>query len=61
MWQSWRESVASDIAIAVVLTAVTLVGAYGEAHPNQPSDKVVGGPEVVLPCGVEATPRCPRV
>src|SRR5450755_1591945 len=43
MWRSWRESIASDIAIAVVLTAVTLVGAYGEAHPNQPSDKVVGG------------------
>jgi len=43
MWLRWRESVASDVALAVLLTAVALLGAYGEAHPNQASDKVVGG------------------
>jgi signal transduction histidine kinase len=39
----WRDSPAHDIALAVLLTAVALIGAYGEAHPGQASDKVVSG------------------
>jgi signal transduction histidine kinase len=43
IWRRWRDSPARDITVAVLLTAVTLAGAYGEAHPNQPADKVVSG------------------
>jgi len=43
MWRRWRESVASDIAVAVTLTAVMLAGAYGEAHPTNAADKVNSG------------------
>jgi YD repeat-containing protein len=43
MWRRWRESPAYDVAVAVLLTAVTLAGAYGEAHPNQSADQNVSG------------------
>jgi signal transduction histidine kinase len=43
MWRRWRDSPARDAALAVLLTAVTLAGAYGEAHPGQATDKVVSG------------------
>src|SRR5260370_39498472 len=43
MWRRWRESPAHDIAVAVLLTAVMLAGAYGEAHPTNPADKVNSG------------------
>src|ERR1700686_5298867 len=43
MWRRWRDSPARDAAVAVLLTAVTLAGAYGEAHPGQATDKVVSG------------------
>jgi signal transduction histidine kinase len=42
-WRRGRESLAGDIVLAVAWTAITLVGAYGEAHPSQVSDKVVSG------------------
>ena len=42
-WQRYRDSTARDIVSAVVVTLVLLAGAYGEAHPNQPSDQVVNG------------------
>jgi signal transduction histidine kinase len=43
LWRRWRESVASDIVTAAALTALMLAGAYAEAHPNQPADRVVSG------------------
>jgi len=51
-WQRWRDSLAHDIAQAVVLTAVILAGAYAEAHPSRASDKVASGhPVPVTPTG----------
>ncbi len=40
-WQWWRASTARDVISAVLVTAVLVAGAYGEAHPNQPSDVAV--------------------
>lgn len=42
-WQRWQGSASYDAVTAVILTAVLTAGAYGEAHPNQPSDQVVNG------------------
>jgi signal transduction histidine kinase len=42
-WRWWRESPARDVALAVLLTAVMLVGSYDEAHPSQPGDQVLNG------------------
>ncbi len=39
----WWDSPALDAVLAVLLTAVILLGAYGEAHPSQPNDKLVSG------------------
>lgn len=39
----WRDSTASAVASAVAVTAVLLVGAYGEAHPASPTDKMING------------------
>ena len=36
-------SPARDVVSALAITAVLLVGAYGEAHPGQPTDKIVNG------------------
>jgi signal transduction histidine kinase len=36
-------SPARDVVFALAITAVMLVGAYGEAHPGQPTDKIVNG------------------
>jgi signal transduction histidine kinase len=33
----WRDAPVRDVAIALVMTAVTVGGAYGEAHPSQPN------------------------
>ena len=41
IWRSWRASAASDVVNAVLVTAVLLVGSYGEAHPTQKSDLAV--------------------
>jgi YD repeat-containing protein len=43
IWRRWWDSPVRDIAMAVLLTAVTVIGAYGEAHPGQPADRVVSG------------------
>jgi signal transduction histidine kinase len=43
MWRRWLDSPAHDVTVAVLLTAVVLVGAYGEAHPTQPADRIVSG------------------
>ena len=40
-WQRFRVSPAHDVTTAVVLTVVLVLGSYGEAHPNQPSDVAV--------------------
>jgi signal transduction histidine kinase len=42
-WRRWRETTSHDIVSAVAVTAVLVAGAYGEAHPIQPSDQVVHG------------------
>ena len=42
-WRSWPGSASYDTLTAVILTIVLTFGAYGEAHPNQPSDQVVNG------------------
>ncbi|HEX9032649.1 MAG TPA: sensor histidine kinase [Streptosporangiaceae bacterium] len=42
-WRTWRGTTARDVASALIMTAVTVGGSYGEAHPNQPSDMVVNG------------------
>lgn len=34
IWRRWWDSPVRDIAMAVLLTAVTVIGAYGEAHPG---------------------------
>ena len=39
----WRGSPARGVILALALTVLTLIGAYGEAHPRQPSDKIVNG------------------
>ncbi len=48
VWRRWWVSPARDIALAVLLTAVMLAGAYGEAHPNHASDQIVSGHPVPL-------------
>ncbi len=45
-WQRWRDSPVRDAALAVVVTAVVVAGAYGEAHPTQVSDEIVSGHRV---------------
>ena len=42
-WRWWRNSPARDVAFALLMTALILAGSYGEAHPTQPSDKVLSG------------------
>jgi signal transduction histidine kinase len=42
-WPRWRDSPVRDAVLAVVVTAVIVAGAYGEAHPTQVSDQVIGG------------------
>jgi signal transduction histidine kinase len=42
-WPRWRDSPVRDTVLAVVLTAVIVAGAYGEAHPTRVSDKVISG------------------
>src|SRR5258708_35965964 len=42
-WSRWASTTARDVVGALVLTAVTVGGSYGEAHPNQLSDQVVNG------------------
>jgi signal transduction histidine kinase len=42
----WWASPARDVVLAVVLTAVMLLGSYGEAHPRQASDKAPNGHHV---------------
>jgi signal transduction histidine kinase len=48
VWRRWWASPARDIGLAVLLTAVMLAGAYGEAHPNHASDQTVSGHPVPL-------------
>ena len=45
-WRRWRNSTARDVISALIVTAVLLAGSYGEAHPNQPFDKVSNGHHV---------------
>ena len=43
-WQRyWHDATIRDVTLAVIMTAVTLFGAYGEAHPTSFSAVVVGG------------------
>ncbi len=42
-WRWWRNSPARDVAFALLMTALTVGGAYGEAHPTQPGDKIMNG------------------
>ena len=42
-WPRWRDSPVRDAVLAVVLTAVIVAGAYGEAHPTRVSDQVISG------------------
>ena len=39
----WHDATIRNVTLAVVMTAVTLFGAYGEAHPTSFSAVVVGG------------------
>jgi signal transduction histidine kinase len=39
----WRDSPARDVAFALMMTALTVGGSYGEAHPSEPGDKIVNG------------------
>jgi signal transduction histidine kinase len=39
----WHDATIRDVTIAVIMTAVTLFGAYGEAHPTSFSAVVVNG------------------
>ncbi len=43
VWQRWHRSRPYEIITAVLLTAVLVAGAYGEAHPSQPQDMHPGG------------------
>jgi signal transduction histidine kinase len=43
VWQRMHRSRLYEIISAVLLTAVLVAGAYGEAHPGQTSDKHLGG------------------
>jgi signal transduction histidine kinase len=46
-WQRvWRNAMTRDALTALIMTAVTLFGTYGEAHPNQKADAVVNGHHV---------------
>jgi hypothetical protein len=42
----WREGPARDVLIALAMTVVTVLGAYGEAHPTRSSDIVMNGHHV---------------
>jgi signal transduction histidine kinase len=42
-WRWWRNSPAWDVAFALLMTFLIVVGAYGEAHPSQAQYKVVSG------------------
>ncbi|MGH3397303.1 MAG: sensor histidine kinase, partial [Streptosporangiaceae bacterium] len=42
-WPRWRDSPVRDAVLAVVVTAVIVAGAYGEAHPTRVSDEVISG------------------
>jgi signal transduction histidine kinase len=48
-WRWWHGSPARDVLQALVMTALTLIGAYGESYPRQPSDKIVNGHPVPHP------------
>ena len=45
----WREHPVTDVVVALLVTGTLLVGAYGEAHPIQPSDQIAGGNPVPVP------------
>src|SRR6266481_2987456 len=40
-WQWFRASTARDVIMSAFAAAVLVAGSYGEAHPNQPSDRAV--------------------
>ena len=42
----WRDTTRRSVLTAMIMMVVTVGGAYGEAHPNQPSDQVVHGHHV---------------
>jgi signal transduction histidine kinase len=42
-WDRWRQSPARDAPLALAMTALLLVGAYSEAHPQQPHDYFPNG------------------
>ncbi len=44
--QPWREGPARDVLIALGMTVLTILGAYGEAHPTRSSDIVMNGHHV---------------
>jgi signal transduction histidine kinase len=39
-WRWWRRSPARDVVFAVIMTAVTVWGSYGEGHPHNRADLV---------------------
>ncbi len=39
-WGWWRRSPARDVLFAALMTAITLLGSYGEGHPHSPSDVI---------------------
>jgi signal transduction histidine kinase len=39
-WAWWRRSPARDVLFAGLMTAITVLGSYGEGHPNSPSDVI---------------------
>lgn len=43
VWQGWRRSPVRDVIFALVMTAITVFGSYGEAHPVQISDRLPAG------------------
>ena len=46
-WQrAWRASTTRDTVSALIMTAVTLFGSYGEAHPTNKADAVLNGHHV---------------
>jgi signal transduction histidine kinase len=43
VWSRWHRSRAYEVISAVLLTALLVAGAYGEAHPSSPSDMLPNG------------------
>ncbi|MGH3276911.1 MAG: sensor histidine kinase [Streptosporangiaceae bacterium] len=42
-WWRWQRSRAWDVVSTIVVAGVLTFGAYGEAHPTQPADKIPPG------------------